>query len=345
MDPELGKDLVTLNMIRDIRIDGGAVAFKLVLTTHACPLKKELENSAREAAASIPGVTAVTVETTAEVPKSRSLPRKEPIPGVKNTIAVASGKGGVGKSTVAVNLALALAKKGSKVGLLDTDIYGPSIPIMMGIHRDLEATEDKKLVPLENYGVKLISVGFMLDEETPLIWRGPLVMQLVQQFLKGVEWGELDYLVIDLPPGTGDAQLTLVQTIPLTGAVIVTTPQDVALIDARRAIKMFNEVHVPIIGIVENMSAFVCPHCGTVTEIFSGGGGEKTSRRYGVPFLGTIPIVPEIRECGDSGRPIVEASPDGAEAQAFFTLAGKVAGTISVLDMAEDKTPSAGAEG
>ncbi|MBI5559800.1 MAG: iron-sulfur cluster carrier protein ApbC [Deltaproteobacteria bacterium] len=340
LDPELNKDLVTLNMIKDIRVEGGKVSFKLVLTTHACPLKKELEDAARRAVEKIPGVAGVNVEVTASVPQSRKLPEKEPIHGVKNTIAVASGKGGVGKSTVSVNLAVALAMKGSKVGILDIDIYGPSIPMMMGIHKPLDITEDKRLIPVENYGVKLISVGFMLDEETPLIWRGPLVMQLVQQFLKGVQWGGLDYLVIDLPPGTGDAQLTLVQTIPLTGAVIVTTPQDVALIDARRAIKMFGEVNVPILGIVENMSEFVCPHCGKTTEIFSHGGGEKTSQRYCVPFLGSIPIDPRIREGGDSGKPIVAASMDSPQSQAFLKLAEKVASTISVLDLAESAPPS-----
>ncbi|MBI5344087.1 MAG: P-loop NTPase, partial [Deltaproteobacteria bacterium] len=229
MDPELNKDLVTLNMIRNVRIDGAKVAFSLMLTTMACPLKKELETNAKNAVLAVPGVTDVVVETGAEVPQSKKLPEKSRIPGVKNTIAVASGKGGVGKSTVAVNLALALAKTGAKVGLLDADVYGPSIPLMMGIHETPEATKDEKLIPLDNYGLKLMSVGFMLDEETPLIWRGPLVMQLIKQFLMGVIWGELDYLVIDLPPGTGDVQLTLVQTIPLTGAVIVTTPQDIAL--------------------------------------------------------------------------------------------------------------------
>ena len=333
MDPELGKDLVTLNMIRNVRIEGIEVTFTLVLTTHACPLKKELQDSAKAAVEKIPGIGKVTIETTAEVPQARKLPQKEPIPLVKNTIAIASGKGGVGKSTVAVNLALALAKSGSKVGLLDIDLYGPSIPMMMGIHKELQTTPDKKLVPLKNYGVKLMSVGFMLDEETPLIWRGPLVMQLVQQFLRGVEWGELDYLVIDLPPGTGDAQLTLVQTIPLTGAVIVTTPQDVALIDARRAIKMFNEVSVPILGIVENMSFFTCPHCGKTTDIFSSGGGEKTGERYCITFLGKIPIDSQIRETGDAGKPIVEAYPDSPQTQAFFKIAEKVASGISVLDL------------
>jgi len=335
MDPELNKDLVTMNMIRDVKIDGASVSFSLVLTTHACPLKKELESSAREAVEKIAGVKEVKINVTANVPEAKKLPGKEAIDGVKNTIAVASGKGGVGKSTVSVNLALSLAKTGAKVGLLDIDLYGPSIPMMMGIHEDLTTNENKQLIPVIKEGLKLMSVGFMLDEETPLIWRGPLVMQLVQQFLRGVEWGSLDYLVIDLPPGTGDAQLTLVQTIPLTGAVIVTTPQDVALIDARRAIKMFQQVNVPILGIVENMSSFCCPHCGKTTEIFSHGGGEKTSSRYEVDFLGNLPIDLKIREGGDSGKPVTIAHPDSAEAKAFDAIACKVAAKISVVDLQE----------
>lgn len=333
MDPELGKDLVTLNMIRDVKVQGGKVSFKLMLTTMACPLKKELEANSINAVKAIPGVTDVTLTTGAEVPKSKGLPNKAPIPGVKNTIAIASGKGGVGKSTVAVNLALALAKTGAKVGILDADVFGPSLPTMMGLHEPLNATPQERLVPLEKWGMKLVSVGFMLDEETPLIWRGPLVMQLVRQLLTGVEWGELDYLVIDLPPGTGDVQLTLVQTIPLTGAVIVTTPQDVALIDARRAIKMFHEVKVPVMGIIENMSFFSCPHCGKKSEIFSHGGGEKTSERYQVPLLGKIPIDIAIREGGDTGNPIVEAAPESANAKTFSDIACAVAGKISVLDL------------
>ncbi|HKZ46057.1 MAG TPA: Mrp/NBP35 family ATP-binding protein, partial [Thermodesulfobacteriota bacterium] len=253
----------------------------------------------------------------------------------KNTIAVASGKGGVGKSTVAVNLALALSKSGAKVGLLDTDIYGPSIPMMMGIHKQLQTTQDKKILPISNYGIKLMSVGFMLDEEMPLVWRGPMVMQIVKQFLTGVAWGDLDYLVIDLPPGTGDAQLTLVQTIPLTGAVVVTTPQDVALIDARRAIKMFHEVKVPLLGIIENMSYFQCPHCGEKTEIFSHGGGEKTSQRYNVPLLGKIPIDTGIREGGDSGKPIVIFNPSSPQTETFIKISEAVASKISMLDICE----------
>jgi len=333
MDPELGKDLVTLNMIRNVRVEGQKVRFNLVLTTMACPLKKELETNSRNAVLALPGVSEVALETGAEVPQARKLPEKAPIPGVKNTIAVASGKGGVGKSTVAVNLALALSRAGARVGLLDADVYGPSLPLMMGIHETPKAGPDERLIPINNHGLKLMSVGFMLDEETPLIWRGPLVMQLIKQFLTGVEWGEIDYLVIDLPPGTGDVQLTLVQTIPVTGAVIVTTPQDIALIDARRAIKMFNEVKVPVIGIIENMSYFVCPHCKGTTEIFSKGGGEKTSERYQVPFLGKIPIDVEIREGGDTGRPVVDASPDSELARAFMDIACNVASKISVLDL------------
>ena len=333
MDPELGKDLVTLNMIKDVVIEGNNVKFSLILTTMACPLKKELETNAVNAVKGIPGVGEVIIETGAQVPTAKKIPDKAPIPGIKNTIAVASGKGGVGKSTVSVNLALALAKTGAKVGLLDTDVYGPSVPMMMGLHEPLTATPDEKLIPHEKFGLKLVSVGFMIDEETPLIWRGPLVMQLVKQFLMGVDWGELDYLVIDLPPGTGDVQLTLVQTIPLTGAVVVTTPQDVALIDARRAIKMFNEVKVPILGIVENMSFFVCPHCNEKTEIFSHGGGEKTSERYNVPLLGKIPIDISIREGGDAGKPIVETAPDSTHSRAFKEIAGAVASRISVLDL------------
>ncbi|VAV84756.1 [4Fe-4S] cluster assembly scaffold protein Mrp (=ApbC), partial [hydrothermal vent metagenome] len=314
MDPELNKDLVSAGMIKDVTVDGTRVAFTLELTSGGCPLKEELEDAAHKAAAGITGVTEVAINITArsnghnhghdhehghgdqgggcgsggghghggqdQKDRSKGLPEKEPIEGIKHTIAVASGKGGVGKSTVAVNLALSLAASGARVGLLDIDIYGPSIPMMMGVSDELEITEDKKLVPLEKDGLKLMSVGFMLDEETPLIWRGPLIMQLIQQFLRGVDWGELDYLVIDMPPGTGDAQLTLVQNIPLSGAVIVTTPQDVALIDARRAIMMFSQVEVPVLGIVENMSSFCCPHCNETTDIFSSGGGKATAERY-----------------------------------------------------------------
>lgn len=333
MDPDLGKDIVSLNFVRDIKIEDGKVSFKLVLTTPACPLKAKIEGDARAAVSSLKGVKEVVIETTSEVPSAKALPEKEGIHGVKNTIAVASGKGGVGKSTVAVNLAAAIAKSWAKVGLLDLDIYGPSIPTMMGINEPIHTTSGGKMNPITNYGIKMMSVGFLLDEDAPLIWRGPLVMQIVKQFLKDVEWGELDYLVIDLPPGTGDAQLTLAQTVPLTGVVVVTTPQDISLIDARRAVVMFEKVGVPVLGIVENMSYFLCPHCGGKTEIFSSGGGEKTSRKYDIPLIGKIPIDTEIRSGGDSGKPIVISNPKSPQTAEFMTIAGAVASMISIVDM------------
>jgi ATP-binding protein involved in chromosome partitioning len=335
MDPELNRSLVSLNMIRDILIEEGNIRFSLVLTTSACPLKKQIEDSAREAVEAIEGVGTVIIDMGAEVPKAKGLPDKKSIPGIKNIIAVASGKGGVGKSTVAVNLALSLAKAGAAVGILDADVFGPSVPMMMGVHEQPGTTEDEKIIPIKSNGIEIMSVGFMLDEETPLIWRGPLVMQLVKQFLTGVAWGELDYLVVDLPPGTGDVQLTLVQTVPVTGVVIVTTPQDIALLDARRAIKMFGEVNVPVIGIVENMSYFVCPHCNEKTEIFSHGGGERTSKRYDVPLLGSIPLDVAVREGGDTGKPVVEG--EGEIAETFTSIACAVAARISVFDLAPQR--------
>lgn len=333
MDPDLGRDIVSLNMVRDIRIEGNRVSFKLVLTTPACPMKAQMEADARQAVSSVPGVKEVAIETSSEVPSAKKLPEKESIPGVKNTIAVASGKGGVGKSTVAVNLAASLARSGAKVGLLDLDIYGPSIPTMMGVNEPIQMTQGGRMIPIVNYDIKMISVGFVLEEDAPLIWRGPLVMQIVKQFLKDVEWGELDYLVIDLPPGTGDAQLTLAQTIPLTGAIVVTTPQDISLIDARRAITMFEKIAVPVLGIIENMSYFLCPHCGKKTEIFSSGGGEKTSQKYDIPLIGNIPIDTEIRAGGDAGKPIVISNPESPQSVEFGTIAGAVASMISILDM------------
>ncbi len=332
MDPDLGKDIVSLNFVRDIQIDGGKVSFKLVLTTPACPLKAKIEGDARDAVSSIKEIKEIVIETGAEVPSAKALPEKESIQGVKNTIAVASGKGGVGKSTVSVNLAVALAQSGARVGLLDLDIYGPSIPTMMGINEPIQMNAEGKMKPVVNYDIKMMSVGFVLEEDAPLIWRGPLVMQIVKQFLKDVEWGELDYLIIDLPPGTGDAQLTLAQTIPLTGSVVVTTPQDISLIDARRAIQMFEKINVPILGIVENMSYFLCPHCGEKSEIFSSGGGEKTSQKYNVPLIGKIPIDTEIRVGGDAGKPIIISNPESRQSAEFINIAGAVASMISILD-------------
>ncbi|HLG18218.1 MAG TPA: Mrp/NBP35 family ATP-binding protein, partial [Bdellovibrionota bacterium] len=260
----------------------------------------------------------------APAPARRPGMEKEPIPGIRNILAVASGKGGVGKSTVAVNLALALAQKGKRVGLCDTDIYGPSLPLMLGLHTRPEVGPDRKLIPLERYDLKVMSIGFLIDDDTSVIWRGPMVTQMIRQFFREVNWGELDYLILDLPPGTGDAQLTIVQTIPLAGAIIVTTPNDIALLDARRGLMMFREVSVPVIGIVDNMAAFECPHCHKSTPIFDRGGGERTAHELGVPYLGEIPLDPKIRIGGDTGLPVVATDPKSTQAKSFVSIAEAV---------------------
>jgi ATP-binding protein involved in chromosome partitioning len=330
IDPELGKDLVSLGMIEGIRIEGEKVSFDLVLTTPACPLKTHLEDSCRRAVLALPGVSQVEINVTSKVKGHYSGSKQvNLVPTVKNTIAVASGKGGVGKSTVAANLAVAFAQTGAKSGLIDCDIYGPSIPVMMGVG-DQPRVRDGKLVPLERYGVRMMSIGFMLERDTPVIWRGPLVVKAVQQLLSDVDWGDLDYLVMDMPPGTGDVPLTVSQSVPLTGAVIVTTPQDVALADASKGAAMFKNVKVPVLGIVENMSYFVCPHCGERTDIFRHGGGSRESKRLGVPFLGEIPVDAGVTEGGDTGVPVVAGSPDSAAAQAFTKIACTVASSISI---------------
>jgi ATP-binding protein involved in chromosome partitioning len=333
-DPDLKRSLVDLKMIKDVEIDGGQVRINVELTTPACPLRGKIEGDVREAAMTVPGVENVAVAFTSRVRAAGGgLPDKTPLPGVKNTIAVASGKGGVGKSTVAVNIAAALAREGAKVGLLDADVYGPSIPLMMGTSAR-PIMRENKIVPLEAFGVKIMSIGFLLDADRALIWRGPLVAQLINQFLNEVAWGDLDYLVIDLPPGTGDVQLTLVQKIPLSGAVIVTTPQDVALADAVKGIQMFQEVKTPILGIVENMSFFVCPNCGEQSEIFGFGGGERTAERYDVPLLGRIPLDTAIRQGGDIGHPIVVSEPESPPGEAFAAAARECARRLAI-DAAE----------
>ncbi|HEV8243885.1 MAG TPA: Mrp/NBP35 family ATP-binding protein, partial [Nitrospirales bacterium] len=317
MEPELHKDLITLNMVKDVKIDGGAVKFTVVLTTPACPLKTVIKESCDKAVGALPGVTAVEVDFTANVQQGRSQVKENLIPTVKNTIAVSSGKGGVGKTTVAVNLAVGLALQGAKVGLMDADVYGPNVPMMMGVERPPEQ-RDGKLAPAESHGVKMISMGFFVPEDTPLTWRGPMIHTAIQQFLRDVIWGDLDYLVVDLPPGTGDAQLSIAQLVPLTGAVIVTTPQEVALHDSRKGLVMFQKVNVPLLGIVENMSYYVCGKCGERTEIFSYGGGERAAEKLGIPFLGRVPIDPAIRAGGDMGMPLVVADPDSPQAKAFM---------------------------
>lgn len=330
MDPDLNRDVVSLGFIKGLKIDGGTVSFKLELTTPACPLKAQLKAASEDAVKGIGGVKEVLVDVTSKVAPHRVEDKVGILPGVKNIVAISSGKGGVGKSTVSVNLAVALAKCGAKVGLLDTDIYGPSIPIMMGV-ADKPEIRGQKMVPIMKYDVSLMSLGFLVPDDAAVIWRGPMVMKAVEQLLTDVEWGELDYMLIDLPPGTGDVQLTLVQKVPLSGAVIVTTPQDVALLDVVRGISMFRRVDVPILGIVENMSFFQCPNCGERTDIFSHGGGKAAAKKQDVPFLGELPIDPEVRSSGDTGRPIVVEDPLSPQSKIFMEMAGKLAAKVSSL--------------
>jgi ATP-binding protein involved in chromosome partitioning len=330
-DPEIHRDLVSLGMIRDLRVDGSNVSFEVVLTTPACPLKTQIEQECRAALARLPGIGRIDIRMGAKVATAGPMAGPGGIPGVKNSIAIASGKGGVGKSTVSVNLAVALAEDGAKVGLLDADVYGPSIPLMMGIHRMPEVDEEQRILPLEAHGVKLMSLGFVLpDSSTPVIWRGPMIAKTLNQFLHQVRWGELDYLLIDLPPGTGDAQLTLSQSLAMSGVVIVTTPQDVAMTIASRVLVMFRNMKVPILGIVENMSAFVCPTCHYETPIFSQGGGRRASEQLGVPFLGEIPLDGDLCEGGDDGLPVVLRNPASPAAAVLREVARSLAGRVSV---------------
>lgn len=326
-EPELHRDLVSLNMIRNVSISGEKVGFTLVLTTPACPLRSQIEREARQAVAALPGVSAVEIRTEAHVPndgRSRGLMQ---LP-IRNAIAIASGKGGVGKSTVAANLSVVLAQSGARVGLLDADIYGPNIPTMMGVRR-LPPPKDGKLQPAEAHGVKLMSIGFLVRPEQPLIWRGPMLHSAIRQFLSDVVWGELDYLVVDLPPGTGDAALSLVQSMPLSGGVIVTLPQQVSLDDARRSLEMFRELSVPVLGVVENMSYLELPD-GTRMDVFGSGGGQRLAEESGVPFVGAIPMDPAVRQGGDQGVPVVVSAPDSAVAQALMAVSRDVAAKISV---------------
>jgi ATP-binding protein involved in chromosome partitioning len=327
-EPELHKDLVTLNMIRDLTVDQGKVAFTVVLTTPACPLRGRIENEARQAVLAVPGVIEVQVKMDASVP-SDGRPRGLLQLPVKNVVAVASGKGGVGKSTVAVNVAVALAQSGAKVGLLDADIYGPNVPTMMGVTHLPAQTNSGKLTPANAYGVQMMSIGFLVKPGQPLIWRGPMLHSAIRQFLSDVEWGALDYLVIDLPPGTGDAQLSLAQSVPLSGALIVTLPQDVSLEDARRGLEMFRELNVPILGVVENMSYLELPD-GTRMDVFGAGGGQKLADAANTPFLGQIPMDPSVRVGGDAGKPVIISNPDSAPARALRALAENLAAQLSV---------------
>jgi len=332
-DPDLHKDLVSLNMIKEININGNNIAVTVELTTPACPLKGKIEDDCIAAIKKdIPEAGKIEITMSAKVQPSLTQKMNQHLPGVKNTIAVASGKGGVGKSTVAVNLAVALALDGAKVGLIDADIYGPSVPMMLGINdkpRIYQDTATAKMLPLENYGIKVMSIGFLIDDDAPVIWRGPMASGAIKQFMSDVHWDELDYLIFDLPPGTGDIQLTLVQTLPLTGAVVVTTPQDVSIIDVRKAVAMFQKVNVPILGIVENMSYFIAPDTGKRYDIFGTDGGKKLAEQLSIKLLGQLPINQSVREGGDNGKPIVFHKPDSEQAKKFLEISRNLAAEIS----------------
>lgn len=335
MDPELHRDIVSLNMVRSVQVEGDRVRVQVVLTTPACPLKGAIRQAVESAVRVLPGVEAVEVEMGADVASSRGKTPQERLPGVRNIVAVGSGKGGVGKSTVAVNLAVALAQSGARVGLLDADLYGPSIPILLGATRESpEMTEEGErviMLPLERYGLKVFSIGFLLKDTDAVVWRGPLLHKAVQQFLEDVAWGELDYLVVDLPPGTGDIQISLSQLVPVSSAVVVTTPQDVAFADVLRAIRMFRVTKVPILGVIENMASFVCPTCGSEHAIFGRGHVEEHCREHDVAYLGAIPMDLRVAPAGDQGRPIVLDAPDSPPARALADLASRVAARQSVL--------------
>ncbi|MEW6738054.1 MAG: iron-sulfur cluster carrier protein ApbC [Acidobacteriota bacterium] len=337
-DPDLNKDIVSLNLVREIKICGGIVGFRLVLTRPAETFKQQLEDAARQAVMKIPGVERVELRIDLEVPKGRSTGDREAIPGIKNIIAISSGKGGVGKSTVAVNLAVALAMMGAKVGLVDTDIYGPNVPIMMG-SKEEPKVRGNKIAPRESYNVRFMSVGLLNRGDQAVIWRGPMLHRLIEQFLRDVDWGELDYLVVDMPPGTGDVQLSLAQLVPVSGAVLVTTPQEVALADVRKAYNMFQQLNVTVFGVVENMSYFVCPNCSEKHDIFGTGGGEELASRYSVPLLGKIPLSVGIREGGDLGVPVVAGAPDSPQARAFRQAAEALATQVSIAALKATKLP------
>ena len=327
--PGLSRDIVSFGFVKDLAVGGGNVSFRLEVLTSSPRAAEEIQRDATERLRSLPGVNAVTIRLDVREPGPAPPRGAVGVPPadsallaeVRFKIAVASGKGGVGKSTVAANLALALSRLGSRVGLMDSDIYGPSQQMMMGIDEKPFLNEGNQIVPIERFGVRVMSLGFLMDVDQPVIWRGPMVMKAVEQFLQDVSWGKLDFLVVDLPPGTGDAQLTLTQKIHLSGAVIVTTPQDVALIDARKGLAMFQKVNVPVLGIVENMSYFVCRKCGHREEIFKHGGGERTAKKLNVPFLGAIPLDPAVAIGGDAGVPIVAAEPESAVTHAFLRIA------------------------
>ncbi len=333
MDPDLNVDIVKAGFVKNVAIDGGSVSFKIELTTPACPVKDKLHAEAEAAVKKLSGVTSVTVEMTSKVRAPQAVSKDGYLPGVQNVILVGAGKGGVGKSTVALNVACALSKLGASVGLLDADFYGPSLPTMSGLDKRPVSEDGKTLQPLEAHGLKLMSIGFLIEADQALIWRGPMLQGALLQLVRDVAWGALDYLVVDLPPGTGDVPLTIAQQIKASGAVLVTTPQDVALADVVRAKQMFDKLNIPVLGIVENMSQFICPHCQKSTPIFDNGGGKKAGEMMGITFLGDVPLELEIRKGSDVGLPVVVGRPDSPEAKAFTEVARQAAASVSRLTL------------
>jgi ATP-binding protein involved in chromosome partitioning len=328
-DPDLHKDIVTLGFVKDVRIAAGEVDFTIELTTPACPVRDQMKAEAEQKVAALPEVKAARAKMTADV-RARGGFGRQAVPGIRNIVAVGAGKGGVGKSTTAVNLAVALARKGARVGLMDTDVYGPNVPQMLGLTEQPRVSEEKRIVPPEAHGIKAISMGLLVPPDQPVIWRGPMLHGAVQQFMRDVEWGELDYLVVDLPPGTGDVSLSMAQSVPVAGAVVVTTPQGVSVSDVRKAVAMFRQLNIPVLGVIENMSYFVCGHCQERTEIFGNGGGRKMAEEMQSPFLGEVPIDTRVRSGGDEGKPIVSESPEAPAAKAFLDLASRVAAQVSI---------------
>lgn len=329
MDPDLHRDIVSLGFVQDVRIEGGAVAFKVELTTPACPVKETLRSQCEQAVQSLPGVSAVSVEMTARV-RPRTLEREDLLPGVKHCIAIASGKGGVGKSTVTVNLAVALAQRGADVGILDADVYGPSVPLMTGSHGFSPSLEEGKIQPVVRFGVKIMSLGYLMSDDQAVLWRGPMVAGTVKQLLTDVDWGDLDYLLVDLPPGTGDASLTLAQSAPLTGVVIVTTPHAIAASIAAKSAMLFRRLEAPILGVVENMGEYACPHCGERSRVFSGMSGSEFAQRLDAPFLGSIPLDPAVGDAMAGGIPSVAHAPQSAQAIEFGAIAERLAAQTSI---------------